>query len=57
MKRWLNLRLHWVAWGLLLVALTSLIGCASTDDNLSSRPWNTPKTWENGLPSSIYEGR
>ena len=34
----------------------SLTGC-KTDDELSSRPWNTPKGWENGLPSSMTEGR
>ncbi len=33
-----------------------LAGCKS-DDDLSSRPWNTPKGWENGLPSSMTEGR
>lgn len=44
---------------LLLLGLASLIaGCASTEpDNESSRPWNTPKSWENGLPSGLYEGR
>jgi len=35
-----------------------LTGCASTDpDNYSGRPWNTPKTWEGGMPSGIMEGR
>jgi len=52
----LNLR-----WGFLLLfalAVLALSGCASTDpENLSERPWNTPKTWETGLPSSINEGR
>lgn len=33
-------------------------GCASTEpDNLSQRPWNAPKSWETGLPTSILEGR
>ena len=42
---------------LALMAL-SLAGCASTDsDTLSSRPWNSPKGWENGLPSTMMEGR
>jgi hypothetical protein len=31
-------------------------GCKS-DDELSARPWNTPKSWENGLPASMTEGR
>jgi hypothetical protein len=45
---------------LLLLALASLglSGCATSDpDNLSQRPWNAPKTWETGLPTSILEGR
>jgi hypothetical protein len=44
----------------LLLALVALwvMGCATTEsDNLSERPWNTPKTWETGLPSSMNEGR
>jgi hypothetical protein len=44
----------------LLLALTVLAlgGCATTDSaNLSERPWNSPKSWENGLPSSMTEGR
>lgn len=42
----------------LLLALLAAGGCASTEpDNLSQRPWNTPKSWETGLPSSIFEGR
>jgi len=33
-------------------------GCATTDtDNAAERPWNAPKSWENGLPPSIMEGR
>ncbi len=48
-------------WGfLLLIVLGALgiAGCASTDsENLSERPWNSPKTWESGLPSGINEGR
>jgi hypothetical protein len=45
---------------LLILALAGmwLSGCASTDsENLSERPWNSPKGWENGLPSSMTEGR
>jgi hypothetical protein len=43
---------------LLALAALALTGCASTEsDNLSARPWNTPKTWETGLPSSMTEGR
>lgn len=46
---------------LLLLALLGLSavcsGCKTDDDNLSSRPWNSPKSWESGLPSSLTEGR
>lgn len=44
---------------LLLLAVTSLLaGCATAEpDNLSVRPWNSPKGWENGLPSGMMEGR
>lgn len=49
-------------YSLLLVALGLLgfaAGCASTtdSDNLSERPWNAPKSWENGLPAGMMEGR
>ena len=51
-----NLRLVFAL--LLLLAAAALSGCASTDpDNVSERPWNTPKGWENGLPSGMSEGR
>lgn len=45
---------------ILLLASVALIlgGCATADpDNASARPWNSPKTWESGLPSNVYEGR
>lgn len=46
-----------LALALALLAL-ALAGCASTEpDNLSQRPWNAPKSWETGLPTSILEGR
>jgi len=33
-------------------------GCKTTEsEDLSSRPWNAPTTWQNGLPSSLNEGR
>ena len=44
----------------LLLALIALWtgGCATTEsENASARPWNAPKGWEHGLPSSLYEGR
>jgi hypothetical protein len=44
----------------LCLAITGLLvgGCSTTDsDNASVRPWNSPKSWENGLPSAMTEGR
>ena len=34
-------------------------GCATPEstDNTASRPWNSPRGWESGLPSGINEGR
>jgi hypothetical protein len=53
---WRNFR-----WGFLLLLVLGamgLSGCASTDpENLSERPWDSPKGWENGLPSTMTEGR
>jgi hypothetical protein len=44
--------------GLLLLAVILLSGCATAEpDNMSARPWNSPKGWENGLPSGMLEGR
>lgn len=47
-------------WAAVLGAgLWALTGCATTDDseNLSERPWNTPKSWEGGMPAGMMEGR
>jgi hypothetical protein len=34
------------------------MGCASTDsENVSSRPWNSPRDWEGGLPPAFMQGR
>jgi hypothetical protein len=47
---------------ILLVLLVSLVlsavGCATSDpENVSVRPWNSPRGWETGgLPSSMNEG-
>lgn len=45
--------LVWLAFTAVVVLVT---GCKS-DDDLSARPWNSPKSWENGLPASMTEGR
>ncbi len=51
-------RIQYLRCLLLLLAVSAslgLTGCA-TNDELSSRPWNAPKDWENGLPSQMMEG-
>jgi len=30
-------------------------GCATTEDDLSERPWTQPRSWEGGIPSSIID--
>ncbi len=46
------------AFVLLFLAALALSGCATTEsDNVSARPWDTPKSWETGLPSGMMEGR
>lgn len=44
---------------LLAVAALAFTGCATNEDseNASVRPWNAPMGWENGLPSTMQEGR
>jgi hypothetical protein len=43
---------------LLVVVLASFAaGCASEPENTSERPWNAPKTWENGLPGGMAPQR
>lgn len=57
MKRLIS-RPRW-AFLLALASLTlGLAGCSTTDsENLSARPWNSPRGWETGaLPSSMNEG-
>ena len=57
MKTWSS---RWFSLALAALALSFFSGCKTTEEDLSNsneRPWNTPKHWESGLPSSIYEGR
>ena len=49
---------RWSAWCLLALLMVTLAGCATTETaNESELPWNRPKSWETGLPTSIMEGR
>ncbi len=33
-------------------------GCNTPEpDNMSSRPWNSPKGWEGGVPGMLYDRR
>jgi hypothetical protein len=45
--------------GLALLLVVGANGCATSDEssNASVRPWNAPQGWENGLPSTMTEGR
>jgi len=46
------------AVAILAVIAFSLTGCATTEpENESTRPWNVPKQWENGLPGGMMQGR
>ena len=50
---------RWALLLLLVLAALAGTGCATTEsENASERPWNTPQTWENGLPSGMFnQGR
>jgi hypothetical protein len=42
----------------MFLAALGLSGCATTEsENDSVRPWDSPRNWENGLPSGMMEGR
>lgn len=41
-----------------LGAALLITGCNTTEpDNQSSRPWNSPKGWEGGVPGMLYDRR
>jgi predicted small secreted protein len=46
---------------LLMVALAAAAlttGCNTPEPgNQSSRPWNSPKSWEGGVPGMLYDRR
>lgn len=49
---------RWLPWLWLAIVVAALTGCASDgEEDLSARPWNTPRNWETGLPSGMTEGR
>ena len=50
---------RWIFVLLLVGCVMGLAGCASTEEseNASVRPWNTPRSWENGVPAGLTEGR
>ena len=44
--------------GLALGVWLLATGCATGEpDNQSSRPWNSPKGWEGGVPGMLYDRR
>lgn len=55
MKRSRSNRLLVLLFGLFLARWAT--GCATNEENLSERPWNTPKSWESGLPAGMMEER
>jgi hypothetical protein len=58
MKRLFRGRLLWLVLLAGMVGL-AVAGCSTTgeNDNRSERPWNQPRSWETGLPSSLYDRR
>lgn len=58
MKAWLRQSRSWLVLILFAGAWLALSGCSTKDpENVSARPWNSPKSWEGGLPSGMFEGR
>ena len=51
-----SLTQRWKGVALAGIVLALISGCR-TEDELIGRPWNTPKSWESGLPSAMTEGR
>jgi hypothetical protein len=43
---------HWLLLLVIAAATFCISGCATDEPaNASVRPWNTPQTWESGMPS------
>jgi hypothetical protein len=50
--------IRWVFLLGLVLGTMGLSGCSTAEpDNMSERPWNSPRGWETGLPSGMTEGR
>ncbi|MCX8155612.1 MAG: hypothetical protein N3J91_04050 [Verrucomicrobiae bacterium] len=60
MKAWSLLCCRLIGGLVLTGFVLGLCGCGSVEkdaSHVSSRPWNAPKAWEGGLPTSLNEGR
>jgi len=58
MQSWFRHYGNWIQALILGVVLAGLAGCATSEpENTSERPWNSPKGWETGVPTGLYEGR
>jgi hypothetical protein len=56
--KWVASHSRWMLCLLFALMILGASGCATTEsENASERPWNSPKGWETGLPSSMNEGR
>ncbi len=42
---------------LIVIGIILTAGCASDPENVSERPWNAPKNWENGMPTGMMNPR
>jgi len=51
--------LRTILFALLVAGATGLLaGCATDDpDNIDTKPWNTPQSWEGPMPSNMNQGR
>ncbi len=54
MKRFFSCS-HFALLALLFVLAVWVVGCATNDENVAERPWNSPKGWEGGIPSNLYD--
>ena len=53
-------KLIYTCWRVFFLAAAALSGRGrrhDDPDNMSSMPWNTPKSWEGPMPSTFNQGR